>query len=1096
MTSRARGKTSWLWWVSGVLFLAFPGCSEDTALSDEHILLNNRGVALMGVFDYHAAHDTFTALVRANPAATDARVNLAIATLNRQEEGDVAQALSLLYEVLALDQNHLRAHYLAGLLHLYEGEVTKSNVHLERVIEADPFDAYALFFLAQNLVQISELERALTLYRRAIDVDPYLRSAYYGASLALRRLDRRDEALAMLELFERLNNNPRARLAEFKYTRQGPKAEAVAIGTSSKPPPPIPVGELFAMPVDLDLAGLTTSAHLTAVDINADGRLDLFVTGQDSTRVLLRAEDGAFNDVADHPLAGLKEINAAFWGDVDNDGGLDVYLCSTGPNQLWSFRADAWVEFASQAGVDDAGTCVDGGLLDADHDGDLDIYVANAQGADELFSNNLDGTFRRLMTAGRLGNSGPAHQFLAADIDGDRDVDLVTLNTELPNVIWSNDRLWRYVPSEDLSLLAQTPLVAAVFGDLDADGSPEIYGVSTAGELIRIAETTNGNWEIETKNSVAPRVAPDGAYLSVQDFDGDGVLDLLVGAKARIRILLGGVSERVLPSSGVDLGQAIVLSDDPSRGPSLIAPIDGGLRLWRPGPGRHNFLALTFSGKQSGSNTIRSNRSGIGTQIALRVLDRWTIASVLDVHSGPGQSLQPMLMGLGGRPEADYVAINWSNGVFQTELNLQSARIHHIEETQRQLSSCPVLFAWNGTSYGFVSDILGVGGLGFFAEPGIANTPRPWENFLLPVGALVPRDGRYLLKIAEPMEENAYLDAVRLRVYDLPDGWNMVLDERMATGGPPVSGRAIFYRKTIPFVRAFDQTGADVSEQLRIADGRAVPLADLDSRFIGRTTSTHILQLEFAEPINPRGAHPVLVANGWLEYPYSQTVFAAWQAKATFDPPTLSARDGDGNWVTVYAGFGYPAGMPRSMALPLNHLPPLTTALRLTSNLEVYWDEIFIALEETPDAVSIQSITLASAQLAKKGFPRRTTGPQRRPDYDYRIRRPFWDARYLPGVYTRLGPVTPLLAEVDDAVVIVGSGEEVHLEFEALEGPPDGQHRRIVVEGHGWAKDMDLYTLNGDSVGPLPTRGTLTPTDADRRRVLHERYNVRYQSGG
>ena len=112
-----------MWWVCGILFLAFPGCSEDTALSDEHILLNNRGVALMGVFDYHAAHDTFTELVRANPASTDARVNLAIATLNRQEEGDVAQALSLLYEVLAVDQNHLRAQYLAGLLHLYEGDL-------------------------------------------------------------------------------------------------------------------------------------------------------------------------------------------------------------------------------------------------------------------------------------------------------------------------------------------------------------------------------------------------------------------------------------------------------------------------------------------------------------------------------------------------------------------------------------------------------------------------------------------------------------------------------------------------------------------------------------------------------------------------------------------------------------------------------------------------------------------------------------------------------------------------------------------------------------------------------------------------------------
>ena len=1092
-----------MWWLSGALLLALSGCSEDTALSDEHIALNNHGVALMGAFDYGAAHDSFAELVRAHPTSTDARVNLAIATLNRQEEGDVARALSLLDEVLALDADHLRAHYLAGLLHLYEGEVETSNAHLERVIAADPDDAYAFYFLAQNLLQISELERALTLYRHAIDVDPYLRSAYYGASLALRRLERRDDALAMLELFERLNNNPRARLAEFKYTRQGSKAQALAIGTSSQPPPPVPVGELFADPEDLHLANLEITAHLTAVDIDADGRLDLFVTGQDFTRVLLRDAHGAFADVADHPLAGLENVNAAFWGDVDNDGGLDVYLCSTGPNQLWSFRTGRWQEIASRAGVGDAGQCVDGGLLDADHDGDLDIYVANAQGADELFSNNLDGTFRRLMAAGWLANSGSARQFLAADVDGDRDVDLVTLNAELPNAVWTNDRLWRYVASEEWSLLAQTALTAAVFGDFDADGSPEIYGVSTTGRLVRIARAPTGNRVLETQISVAPPGA-EGAYLSVADFDGDGVLDLLVGANAGIRVLLGGVSERALPSSGADLGQAIVLSDDAIRGPSLVAPIDGGLRLWRPGPGRHNFLGLAFSGKQSGADTLRSNRSGIGTQIALRVLDRWTIVSALDVHSGPGQSLQPVLMGLGGRPEADYVAVNWSGGVFQTELHLQPAVVHRIEETQRQLSSCPVLFAWNGTGFGFVSDILGVGGLGFFAEPGVANTPRPWENFLLPVGALVPRDDRYVLKISEPMEENAYLDAVRLRVYDLPNGWDMVLDERMETGGEPVSGRAIFYRKTIPFLHAVDQSGDDVSEHLRIADGRAAPLPNLDSRFIGRTASTHVLELEFAEPLNAEGnaegnaagARPVLVANAWVEYPYSQTLFAAWQAQASFDSPTLSARDAEGNWVIVYEGFGYPAGMPRSMALPLNHLPPLTTALRLSGNLEVYWDQIFVALEETPEVVSSQAIALASARLAKTGFPRRSTGPQRRPGYDYHDRRPFWDARYLPGVYTRLGPVTPLLAQVDDAVVIVASGEELHLEFEAPAGPPDGQHRRVVVEGHGWAKDMDLYTLDGDSVGPLPTRGSSASVDAGRRRALHERYNVRYQSGG
>ncbi len=84
-----------------------------------------------------------------------------------------------------------------------------------------------------------------------------------------------------------------------------------------------------------------------------------------------------------------------------------------------------------------------------------------------------------------------------------------------------------------------------------------------------------------------------------------------------------------------------------------------------------------------------------------------------------------------------------------------------------------------------------MGGLGYFIEPGVYAPPRPWENLLLPAGLLEPRDGRYVLKIGEPMEEAAYLDAVRLVAYDLPPGWDLVLDERMAITGPERDGRAL-----------------------------------------------------------------------------------------------------------------------------------------------------------------------------------------------------------------------------------------------------------------------------------------------------------------
>ena len=88
--------------------------------------------------------------------------------------------------------------------------------------------------------------------------------------------------------------------------------------------------------------------------------------------------------------------------------------------------------------------------------------------------------------------------------------------------------------------------------------------------------------------------------------------------------------------------------------------------------------------------------------------------------------------------------------------------------------------------------------------------------------------------------------------------------------------------------------------------------------------------------------------------------------------------------------------------------------------------------------------------------------------------------------------MTDLVRTVDDAVVVYGPGEEVHFEFESTLGDlPPGWTRFFVLEANGWAKDMDLYTRDGETVEPLPTSGKPSPD----RDGLHARYNVRYRSG-
>jgi len=1092
--------------ISVLACLLLTGCRPSPApFSEQEIQRNNLGVGLMGQYRNEDARKVFAELVEARPEWLDARVNLAIATLNRQREGDEQRALDIVTAVLQEDPNHLRALYIAGLLNLYLGESAAAVEKLERVATQAIDDAYPAYFLGQALVQLDRTDEALRWYREAVSRDPYLRSSYYGAALVLRREGGREEARAMMSAYQRFEDNPRAQLAEFRYTRKGPLAEALAIDLPQSAAPPRAEGPAFGprTVVTTDLPG-DGYADLTVADIDADGRLDLFAAGASSlpSLVLLQAADGRFAPSANHPLSGHEGVMAAAWGDIDNDGRVDVFLCRQGRSQLFLQQADAWRDVAEPAGLTNVESCVAAGTFDADHDGDLDLLLSPADGPAVLFNNNLDGTFRPLDTLPAPDAPGvAAHRGIPLDLDLDRDADILLLNRLGRHQVLRNDRLWRYEAAAGFTGFAGTPLAAVAPGDLDADGGLELYAVDAAGDLLQWRAGENGEW---TASVLAAGLVPSGApaELALLDIDGSGQANLLVHHPGGFSVLGFDAAETlvVLHEEEIALDALAPMLLDPARGYALVGITPGAagteLALWPPGPGRQPFLALAPTGRSDSGEGMRSNASGIGTAVMLRTLDGWTLADTYDRHSAPGQSLQPIALGLGGRSRADFVRLTWTDGVLQTELGLDAGALHVIAETQRQLASCPVLFAWNGERFEFVSDVLGVGGIGFLLEPGSYSTPRPWEFFRLPEGSLVPRDGRYALKIAEPMEEIAYLDTLRLHVYDLPPGWNLALDERMHTGGGPApTGAPVFYREdnVLQLARASDDRGNDVTGALAGRDNVAAPPGPRDPRFLARLAGEHVLELEFVAPLDSLTGRPVLVADGWVEYPYSQTVFAAWQAGASYAPPTLEAQAPSGEWVVVYEAFGYPAGMPREMSLPLEGLPPGTQRLRLRSNWEIYWDRIrVVGREQRPGATALVTPEMVAARVAKTGFARRVTYEQMRPYYDYSERSPFWDTRYQSGFYTALGPVLPLVQEQNDAFAVIGPGDELHVEFEA---PPEvsGHRRVLVLEARGYAKDMDMYTLDGETVGPLPS--TPGAGDPARRDELHERYLNRYQGG-
>lgn len=1080
--------------------LLAPGCGRTAtnapvpaALPDDAVARNDAAVGLMGRYDFDAAATRFADLAGAYPGSPDVQVNLAVATMNRQREGDETAARRLLEQVLRVHPADVRAHYVLGLLLLNGGEAAAAAPHFRLVAERVPDDGHAAYYVGQCALQTGDAADAERWFARAATIAPRLRSAYYGRYLALQRLGRGTEAEPLLATFRDLDADPRAETAEFKYTRMGPLAEAATIERTATRATPVPAGPVFAeAAARVPVGGGWTSpagsvaASVTLADIDGDGTPDLFVASGGARNAVLLTRGHRFEPQPDHPLAAISGVNAALWGDLDGDGRTDVYLCRRAGNQTWRHGADGdWHDVTVATRTRGPAESTDGAILDADHDGDLDLLLVTAGGRIELLNNDGNGAFHAIGTSAGLGeNTRPVLGIAVADLDADRDTDIVILRQEPPHDVFLNDRTWRYHQADGFDAFRRASARAILAGDRDADGIPELYVSGPAG-LVRWSRGADRRWSAATV-SADLRLA-GAARLAIADVDGDGAPDLLGSVADGWAVVDGDTGQVRATRTSPGLAAWAVAVLESRHGPAVVGVDSQGPLVWHPGPGRLPFVTLAFTGRDSHSDQIRSNVSGIGARAALRAGGRWTSLDTLRSQSGPGQSLQPVAVGLGGAARADFVAITWSDGVYQTEVGLQPGAVHRIAETQRQLSSCPVLFVYDGHDYAFVTDLMGVGGMGTPERPGVIGEPDPDEHVLVPADRLVADGGRFKLKITEPMEEAAYIDAVALAVYDLPPGWRMTLDERKGVSAPAPTGEPRFYRAERLPIRATNDRGQDVTAAVRAGDGVAAPPPASDPRFIGLTPE-HAVTLTFDAPLD--GPSPMLVADGWIEYPYAQTIFAMWQARADYRVPSLDVQEASGRWRPQLREFGYPAGMPRQMSVPLDRLPAGTRAIRLRTSQEIYWDRLAIGYAEAAPGVTSRTLPLAAAHVAVTGFPRRTTGPQRRPSYDYRQRVPLWDTRHQAGFYTREGPAADLVRAADGALAIIGPGEELHLEFAApADTPPPGWTRHFVLQARGWCKDMDMYTDHGDTIAPLPVE----PTGAARR--LHAQYNTRYAAG-